>query len=279
MRIVSWNIENMARWLDPASSLDLRAQARALGDPDVLCLQEIRVRPEDTELIARMSAALPGYETSFSLSTDRRNVTYRGGRAYGVATYVRVTRGPVVSASPKWDREGRVVVTSLARPRLAVVNVYAVNGTAKRYVDPESGADAGDRHAHKRRFQARLFDLLSELGSIAPVVAIGDWNVSRSTLDVTPRLRTEEPHTTARRELEAHLVRTGFVDVFRARHPAERSYSWFGKTRGGRLDAARVDYALVSRDLAPRVTEAGIISEARLRPKSDHAPIAIEIDV
>ena len=45
---------------------------------------------------------------------------------YGVATFVRGRwRGEV----PAWDLEGRVVV--VRKPGLAIVNVYAVNGTCQ----------------------------------------------------------------------------------------------------------------------------------------------------
>jgi exonuclease III len=49
MRLVSWNIENLVPWLSDAAAF--RAQLSALGDPDVVCLQEIRLRPGDGALI------------------------------------------------------------------------------------------------------------------------------------------------------------------------------------------------------------------------------------
>ncbi|HET9622307.1 MAG TPA: exodeoxyribonuclease III [Kofleriaceae bacterium] len=275
MRIVAWNIENLARWLDDGAAL--AAQVEALGAPDVLCLQEVRLRPRDGLAVAAARALLPGYRCALALCDDPRNVTFRGGRAYGVATYVHERCGELATATPAWDREGRVLVTALAAHRLAIVNLYAVNGTAKPYVDPATGEPRGDRHAHKRRFQDAVFALGAELRAGAQVVLIGDWNVSRAAIDVTPRLRTEEPHATARAQLDDHLARGGWRDVFRDHHPGARGYTWFGKTRGGRLDAARVDYALVDAALAPRVTRAVILDEPRLRPRSDHAPIAIEL--
>ena len=41
---------------------------------------------------------------------------------------------------------------------LAIVNVYAVNGTDKPYFDM-NGAVAGDRHAFKRQVQERIVEL------------------------------------------------------------------------------------------------------------------------
>ena len=55
---------------------------------------------------------------------------------YGVATFVQ---GSWRAEVPAWDLEGRVVVV---RGRgLAIVNVYAVNGTAKPYLDGKRSID------------------------------------------------------------------------------------------------------------------------------------------
>ncbi|MEJ7603380.1 MAG: endonuclease/exonuclease/phosphatase family protein, partial [Kofleriaceae bacterium] len=231
LRIVSWNVESLIPWLAPAPLRDLPRQVAALGEPQILCLQEIRVRPRDHDLIATMRDLLPGYTCQFALCDDPRNVTYRGGRAYGVATYVHDSLGPALAASPPWDHEGRVLVTALPERRLAVVNLYAVNGTSKAYVDPASGDPAGDRHAYKQRFQDQVLTLAEELRTTADVVLAGDWNVSRSAHDVTPRLRTEEPHATARARLNDRLAREDWIDIFRHCHPEARSYTWFGRRR------------------------------------------------
>jgi exodeoxyribonuclease-3 len=263
MRVVSWNVENAVRCLP---SLPVVVEER-LGRPDVLCLQELRIRESDSSAITMLERALPGYHCRYSLPSDSRNVTFRGGRMYGVATFVR---GDWRGQMPEWDLEGRVVV--VRRDRLAVVNVYAVNGTSKPYLDPE-GRIAGDRHELKRRFQANVMDLGRELRKHGSVIMAGDWNVSMTAQDTHPRLRTEEPHATARAELNARIAAEGFVDIWRKRHPTERAYTWFNR-RARRLDAARVDYVLVSADLADRVRSADILAPL---PSSDHAPVVVEL--
>ena len=85
-----------------------------------------------------MCATLPGYRCHYAFAHDPYNVTFRGGRMYGVATFVR---GRWRREVPAWDREGRVLV--VRKPGLAVINVYAVNGTAKPYFD-EAGQPVGD---------------------------------------------------------------------------------------------------------------------------------------
>lgn len=264
MRLVSWNIENATRCIAA-----LPAIVAHLGTPDVLCLQELRIRPQDGDAVRVLQRALPGYQCHYALANDPRNVTFRGGRMYGVATFAR---GRWHAEATPWDIEGRVV--AIRKRGIAVVNVYAVNGTAKPYYD-ETGAISGNRHDLKRRFQSRIMDLGRALRRHGGVIMAGDWNVSRTAQDTHPRLRTEAPHAQARAELNARIAADGFVDIWRARHETERGYTWF--KRGSRtLDAARVDYILVSDDIATAVRSAEILE---LLPHSDHAPIAVELSL
>lgn len=276
MRIVSWNVEALPRWLDGG----LAAQWGRFGEPDVLCLQEVRVRPQDSALIASMRAALPGYDCHCALNHDLHNGGFRGGRAYGVATWLREGFN-ARALRYTWDTEGRVCVSGLPAQRLAIVNVYAVNGTSRPHFDHDRGAIHGDRHAFKQAFIARVADEMTALRAHGlRLVLIGDWNVSRTRLDTTPRLRTEEPHATARRRFNEEFVDgLGLVDVFRARHPDARAYTWFNRrARGGRLDAARVDFALVDASIADAVIESGIDDDPEARTGSDHAPLWVTLD-
>ena len=278
MRIVAWNIENLAPWLSDGHAPLTDVCAR-LGTPDVLCLQEVRIRPQDDALVQRMRDALPGYHCHWSLNRDARNGTFRGGRTYGVATYVREPHESV-ALTYDWDREGRVCVAGFPALRLAVANVYAVNGTGKAYWDHDAGGVRGDRHAFKQRFAERLAEEMRILqGRGLRLLLIGDWNVSRARIDTTPRLRTEEPHGTARRRFNEEFVGgLDLVDVLRERHPDLRAYTWFNRrARNGRLDAARVDFALVSRSLSDEVLDAGIDAAPEARPGSDHAPLWVTL--
>ncbi len=97
--------------------------------------------------------------------------------------------------------------------------------------------------------------------------------LSRTAQDTHPRLRTEETHARARAEFNARMAEAGFVDIWRERHPTERAYTWFNR-RARALDAARVDYILVSSELARRIGAADILD---LLPWSDHAPVVVEL--
>jgi exodeoxyribonuclease-3 len=98
-------------------------------------------------------------------------------------------------------------------------------------------------------------------------------------MDTTPRLRTEEPHATARRRFNEEFIGgLDLVDVFRDLHPQTHAYTWFNRrARSGRLDAARVDFVLASCTLADRVAGAGIDVAEAARAGSDHAPVWVEV--
>jgi exodeoxyribonuclease-3 len=199
-----------------------------------------------------------------------------------VATYVREELAPISFRGLPWDREGRVVVTELEAIGLAIVNVYAVNGTDKRYWDHDLGAFDGDRHAFKRRFNTRLLEDAQKLVARGlSLVLVGDWNIARSKLDTFPRLRTEEPHVLARKEFNETFIPTlEVVDAFRHLHPTARKYTWFNRNARGRLDAARVDFALVSKALVATLASADILedparpgaSRSRNRHRGGHRP-------
>ena len=92
-----------------------------------------------------------------------------------------------------------------------------------------------------------------------------------------PRLRTAAPHARARAELNRHLADSGMVDVYRQLHPDERGYTWYDRVRPHVLDAARVDYVVVSADLAGRVDEASIVEPPVDRGRSDHRAVVVSM--
>jgi exodeoxyribonuclease III len=285
LRFISWNIENLLPALGIPSRTPRRRPPRAhlieimqqLSWPDLLCLQEVRVRPGDQAHVEAMNDALPGYACHHALCDDPRNARFRGGRAYGVATYVRDQLAAIPLARPSWDREGRVIAIALPAAALVVINVYAVNGTDRPHFDHELGRIAGDRHAFKRRFQADLIAYVQSVRQERQLVLLGDWNVSRSALDTWPRLRSEPAHVLARAMFNETLMPAlDVVDVYRVLHPEQRAYSWFNRLAPpGTLDAARVDFALISGALLAQVQRAAILDDPTQRFHSDHAPVEL----
>ena len=286
----------------------------------------------------------PVYDVHFSLPTDPRNVKGFGGKMYGVAAIIRqdFARRYVRSIREvPWDQEGRIQIVETGEvsfpmamssatsvpaqrlweshtgiapeqtapedgARLAIVNIYAVNGTDNPYYDAQTGVKVGTRHDRK---QALHTELLQESHALQrrgfQVIIAGDLNVARNELDGYPNLRTS-PHQHVLNRLdfntkfftnqvitetlpramyskEGPLHQTesinGFdgIDTFRHTHGSERRYSYYPRNQPWGSSCDRVDLIIASRSLADSVIAAGICDNPRDRGPSDHCPIWVVI--
>lgn len=219
----------------------LRAFLKRYGWPEVLFLQEIKISPSDQKtpaaLRSTVNTSLGGQDTSNSqnkytidlnLPRDKFNARGFGGKVYGVGTLVRedfASRHVSCIRHADWDLEGRVTVVELRLGHsdstsafctqvpppgpspLALINVYAVNGTINPYRSPDTGKILGTRHDHKLAFHRRLRDecLALERRGFQVVIA-GDLNIARGTLDGWPNLRTYTvQHCLNRADFNAHF--------------------------------------------------------------------------
>ncbi len=83
--------------------------------------------------------------------------------------------------------------------------------------------------------------------------------------------------TSEEREGIGQLLDAGFVDSFRIFTQGNGHYTWWSNFSGARARNVgwRIDYFLVSQDLAPRVQAAEIHAELM---GSDHCPVSITLD-
>lgn len=161
-----------------------------------------------------------------NLPRDKHDARGFGGKLYGVGTFLRedfAERHVAAIRHAEWDLEGRVTtIVELRRPQeepsgiaagavesqqeprmgkkpmsqdpfkpLALLNIYAVNGTSAPYRSPDTGKVIGTRHDHKLRFHERLRDECLDLEKRGfEVVVAGDLNIARGKLDGWPGLRT-----------------------------------------------------------------------------------------
>lgn len=136
-------------------------------------------------------------------------------------------------------------------------------------------AEVADGHPQLPRTDAM------EKSDPKPVVVCGDFNVAHNDID----LKNPEPNRGAsgfsdqeRGKLQ-ELLDSGFVDTFRLMHPDEEGrYTWWSYRFRARATNAgwRIDYFLVSRDLADKVVAASIYDDVE---GSDHCPVGLELDV
>ena len=158
---------------------------------------------------------------------------------------------------------------------LLVGNMYAPNG------NPWPGPKFDYKLAWLDRLCAHARDLLD---SGAPTILIGDYNVIPTDIDVykPERWAKDALFSPEAKRKYAGLVAQGWTDAIRELHPDDRIYTfWHYWRRSFERDAGiRIDHALLSPSLAPKLKAAGVDRSPRGWEKtSDHAPMWVEVEV
>lgn len=276
----------------------------------MLLLQEVKINPQDMathraieKAVQPDTKALPGepaYKAHFCLPKHKHNARGFGRKMYGVCTIIRQDyHNEFVERMREsdWDAEGRVLICETKAvgivPKLAIINLYGVNGTDSPYKDSETEQLIGTRHDRKLQVHALLQGECRELEENGfQVIIAGDINIARSSLDGNPSLR-EYPrqHCLNRADFEARFFGStpvsekseqsevspglNMIDSFRHLHPQTRGYTYYpridGKPFGSSCD--RVDMILLSRQLELNLKRAGMHETSADRGSSDHIPL------
>jgi len=253
MRITTWNINGLRAVLGKGLLESIQSI-----DPDVLCLQEIKARPEQLT-----DETTEGIKSLFSHLSW--NPADRPGYS-GTATWAR--RNPLKVeyglGSEEFDGEGRVVVSRY--PDFWLYNIYFPNGQS----------DNG-RVPYKLDFYALLLKQCDQLHSQGEqIILSGDFNTAHREIDL--RHPRENAHSTGflpeeRAWIDEYLAH-GFVDVFRKLYPDRVEYTWWTYLSNARKNNVgwRIDYFLVSETLFEKVED--VINHTSV-PGSDHCPVTL----
>jgi exodeoxyribonuclease-3 len=257
--VVTYNVNSLPTRLPRLISL------LELHQPEVALVQETKTTVEGFPHLPLQAA---GYVA----------VDHSGGRWAGVAILARsdlpiseVTAG--LPGEPD-QTQARWMEASVDGNRFATV--YVPNG---RMV----GTDEFDA---KLRFLEAMADRAAALAA-APSVIAGDFNVCPTDLDVwDPSQVHGATHITPEERSRWAAVRdTGFTDAFRHLHPTEPGFTWWDY-RAGHFPKGyglRIDHALVSSQLSPRLEAASVerayrkVSTVPGTKPSDHAPVLVRL--
>ena len=255
MKVATWNVNSVRVRLQTV--LDWMDQAQ----PDVLCLQEIKVTDE---LFPAAAFEAVGYHVAVS-----------GQKTYnGVAIVSKSELTEVMPGFPDYDAEGqkRLIAATLGQVRL--VNVYIPNGAA-----PDS-----PKFAYKLEFISQLRNYLEQLHDPKELLILtGDFNIAPEARDVydAEAMEGEIGFHPKERAALAELKRWGFTDVFRQQHEESGLYSWWDYRAGAfRRDMGlRIDHIWASERLAALSVDSGMDKEQRSLDKpSDHIPVWATFD-
>lgn len=246
MKVVTWNVNGIrARHTELKTLIDTEV-------PDVLCLQEIKAKPDQVPDLL-MSAA------------DHWSYWHGSGGYSGVALIVRhgfVTERPTFS-HPSFDMEHRIVVADLG-PML-VASVYVPNG-------------GKDYDAKLSFFRALVAWAGETVATGRDVVICGDLNIAREDRDVHPKERKPNQIGTRpeERALVAQMLDAGLIDVGRTLDPDNNElFTWWAPWRNLRQRNIgwRIDYVLANRLLAGRASTS---TSRRDFGTSDHGPLIVQ---
>ncbi len=243
LTVATWNVNGLrAR---AAQFLEWLARDR----PQVVCLQEIKCKPE--QLAPEVHDA-PGYWWYW----------HGGGGYSGVALGVAKEIAPErpVFAHPAFDHETRIVTADLGE--LLVASIYVPNG-GKDYAAKLTFLEALGRWAAAERGAGRRLALC------------GDLNVARTDRDVHPKERKPNQIGTRpdERALLEALIGADLTDVGRTLDPDNDDlFTYWAPWRNLRQRNIgwRIDYVLATTAVAAGTAFCKVLAEVGT---SDHAPV------
>jgi len=250
MKIVTWNVNGIR------AVLGKRALDWAWKHlPDVLCLQEVKARPDQLTDVQVSQLKYPYVW----------NPAERAGYS-GVATFFREKPLDIQMGlgDPKFDVEGRVIST--LHPGFRLFNIYFPNG--------QRGHDRVD---YKLEFYATLLKLCNDLHRDGErIIITGDFNTAHMPIDLKNPKSNEKTSgfLPEEREWVQKFLDQGFVDIYRRLYPDQVRYTWWTYISNARSRNVgwRLDYFLISESLVPQVKDVVIHDDVL---GSDHCPVEL----
>ncbi|GAB7537189.1 endonuclease/exonuclease/phosphatase family protein [Burkholderia sp. 3C] len=284
MQLLNWNVQ----WgRDASGVVDLGrtvAEARALADFDVLCLQELTrgfgALPggPGPDQFAELAALLPGFAVIEAIAVDLPPAaTGAPRRQFGNAIATRLPLGRIMRHTLPWPADVRTpsmprvalevnVETETGRPLRIVTTHLEFYSAAQRLAQVEALRDqhheaAGHAH-HPARAETRDGPFAAS-GRALDAVLCGDFNSAYRD-------------DAYRRMLAPIDGAPGFVDAWVHRHPGETPPPTAGvyDTVQWQDGAMTCDFVFVTDTLLDRVARCEIDGATRA---SDHQPILLEL--
>jgi len=266
-RLLGWNPNGIRALFEKASSEVLRLHREY--DPDIVIWNEIKgnlgkhAEIEKTVTSVLSSGGINNYRWFWNHS-DRAGF-------HGVAVSVK-PNVPIISidygfGDGQKEEEGRLITLELEQ--YFIVGLYGVN----------AGMNGNARLEYKIEWIMKLLNYMDRLRAKGKhVIAMGDWNIAPTALDVHDPSRLEgcAGYTPQEREVFKVVEAHGWVDVFRKQNPSSREYSFFsGRTKQGKKYGGwRIDHAIVNKELNLNHCQFKILTDYN---GSDHVPIFFHI--
>ncbi len=225
--------------------------------PDILCLQETRLLPDEVPFEMRA----PDNYHVFWNPAEKRGYS-------GTAVFTKIAPKHVCPMGiPEFDAEGRVQL--LTYEEFVLVNGYWPNSQDER-----------KRLPYKLAFcEAVGAALDGQVKKGRHVVACGDFNIAHKEIDLARPKQNENNagYYIEEREAMSAFLGRGYVDVYRHLYPDKAAYTWWSyRTRARAKNIGwRLDYFCVDTALLPQVSDIRICDQVM---GSDHCPVALYLN-
>ena len=281
MKIYSWNINGLRAVLRKGALQQFLEEQQ----PDILCLQEIKAKPDQIDYdfpgyqVLWNPADRPGYSgTAILVRRNLLNTEEHKDKIYDfvaegakqcdkIFNLSHCEASKVLQILPLAS-EGRILIADC--DKFYLVNVYV----------PNSKPDLSRLKLREQEWDPGFVQLLKELEQDKPVVTCGDFNAAHNEIDLA-RPKTNHHNagfTDEERKGITNLIKSGFIDTFRTLHPGTERYTWWSHWGHARENNVgwRIDYFFISKSLAKNLKSAEIYGDYQ---GSDHCPISIDLEL
>lgn len=253
MKIVTYNVNG----LRAAAAKGLPGWLEQ-ENPDVVCLQETKLQPEQYPAEAFEALGYKAY-----LHSARK----KGYSGVAILTKTKPDHVEYGMGIEEYDSEGRFIRADYGD--LSIVSVYHPSGTS-----------GDERQAFKMGWLEAFRQYVSELRKSRPkLILCGDYNICHEAIDIHDPVRnaTNSGFLPEEREWMTRFLSTGFIDSFRMLYPEKQEYTWWSYRFNSRAKNKgwRIDYCMVSEPVSGMVKDAVILKDA---VHSDHCPMALHVE-
>ena len=284
LKLASWNVNGLRAVLKKGAIQDFLANY----EPDILCLQEIKAKPEQVDYdfpgyqVFWNPAERPGYSGTAILFSEKffRFVSPKMYIPAGTDRFA--PSGAVLSADQCmtfFANKSIFEENSIAVPEGRVLLLDCNDFYLVNVYTPNSKPDLSRLKLRETEWDPEFLKLLKELEQTKPVVTCGDFNAAHTEIDLARPKDNEfnAGFTKEERKGIDNILNAGFIDTFRALHPDEIRYTWWTWRAGARARNIgwRIDYFFISPSLRKNLKSAGILDSVA---GSDHCPVTIELE-
>lgn len=253
-KIISYNVNGLRAALTKDWLKWLKA-----ANPDILCLQEIKVLPEQLDL--KLFEKL-GYQTYWY---PAKKAGYSGVAIFCKNKPDHIEYGCGIKA---YDDEGRILRVDFGK--YSFMSAYF-----------PSGSSGEERQDFKMKFLDDFRKYIKKLRKEREFLVIsGDVNICHKAIDIHNPVSNKKSSgfLPEEREWMDKFESDGFIDSFRYFNNEPHQYSWWSYRFNARMKNLgwRIDYHLVTNNLEPFLDKAAIFPEAK---HSDHCPVMLQLNL